>query len=560
MNNATGFGPVLGTDSLGRVLVTSKEAGAIKTDKKRQVGMFYFVWCGTDSGHRHEPAIPELILKEHPEAAFDEKHPAWTNKTGEYYHWGEPFYGFYFSNDEWVIRKHMEMLTLAGIDFLFFDTTNANYYERTTRLVMKVLHEFNEQGWNAPKVMYYTNTKSGQTIQGIYENIYKKNVYPDTWFYVDGKPAIIGRPNDCSDEVKEFFSVQQAQWPAFEPDLEGGWPWMDFRRPQKKYERADGTHSVVNVAVAQHPQLWMGDSLMYGEKGNWGRSFHHGVHEQDNDPNAILYGYNVAEEWEVARELDPDYVLVTGWNEWIAGKWDRPEPRQGNRVCNFVDLASPEYSRDMDLMRGGYFDNYYMQLISDVRKYKGCEEIPVHTAKTVEINKDFHQWDNVEISYRNFDGAINRCAEGYGSKIYTNYTMRNNIVESKVCADSENVYFYVRASRTITPEFSEGSWMNLFIKANGKDFVANRKVIDRNTTTLVCGEFDGETVGEISYVCENDQMHLAIPRKMLGLDQGSFEFMFKWGDSTEKFTSVEDFYENGSVAPLGRVYYPFKSE
>ena len=49
MNNATGFGPVLGTDSLGRTLVTAGEAGGIKTDKKRQVGMFYFVWCGTDS-------------------------------------------------------------------------------------------------------------------------------------------------------------------------------------------------------------------------------------------------------------------------------------------------------------------------------------------------------------------------------------------------------------------------------------------------------------------------------------------------------------------------------
>ena len=100
--------------------------------------------------------------------------------------------------------------------------------------------------------------------------------------------------------------------------------------------------------------------------------------------------------------------------------------------------------------------------------------------------------------------------------------------------------------------------MNLFIKANGNNFVANYKAIDRTTTTLVKGEFEGETVGEISYLCENDQMHRAIPRKMLGLEDGSFELMFKWGDSTEKFTCVENFYENGNVAPLGRVYYPFK--
>ena len=557
MNNTTGFGPVLGTDSLGRTLVTAEQAGPVKTDKKRQVGMFYFVWCGSGQ-HRHDPAIPEEILKKHPEAAFDQNHPAWVNKPPAYYHWGEPFFGFYYSNDEWVIRKHMEMLTLAGIDFLFFDTTNASYYERTTRLIMKVLHDFNEQGWNAPKVMYYTNTKSGETIQGIYENIYKKNVYPDTWYYIDGKPAIIGKPEDCSEEAREFFSIQLSQWPI-EADKDGGWPWIDFRRPQKMYTKADGSDSVVNVAVAQHPQIFMGDSLMYGEKGNWGRSYHHGVHEQENDPNAYLYGYNIAEEWENARELDPDYVLVTGWNEWIAGKWDHFPVRNGNRVVSFVDLSCCEFSRDIDLMRGGYFDNYYMQLISDVRKYKGCEEIPAQKGKTIEINNNFHQWDDVEVSYKGFDGAINRCAEGYGSKIYKNDTMRNNIVESKVTFDAENVYFYVRTSRAITPEFSEGSWMNLFIKAGEESFIANYKPVDRDTTTLARGEFEGETVGEISYNYLHDEMHLAIPRKKLGLGE-DVSFMFKWGDSTEKFTCVEDFYENGNVAPLGRVYYPFKGE
>ena len=556
MNNTTGFGPVLGTDSLGRVLVTSKEAGTIKTDKKRQVGMFYFLWCG-EEGVRYDPVIIEDVFKAHPEAAFDKDHPAWVNKPPAYYHWGEPFFGFYFSNDEWVIRKHMEMLTLAGIDFLFFDTTNANYYERNTRLVMKVLHEFNLQGWNAPKVVYYTNTKSGETMQGIYENIYKKNVFPDTWFYVDGKPAIIGRPAEASAEVAEFFSVQQAQWPN-QPDIEGGWPWMDFHRPQKKYERADGTHSVVNVAIGQHPQLLMGDSLLYGEKGNWGRSFHNGIHEQENDPNAYLYGYNIAEEWAVARELDPDYVLVTGWNEWIAGKWDRIGSRNGNRVVNFVDLASCEFSRDMDLMRGGYFDNYYMQLISDVRKYKGCEEIPTQKPCTIEINKNFLQWDAVDISYRGFDGAINRYAEGYGNKIYQNNTMRNNIVESKVCADDENVYFYVRTSHAITPEFSGGSWMNLYIKTSqGENFIANYSPKDRNTTTLIKGEFEGDVVCDIPYCFACDQLHLAVPKKLLG---DCSNLMFKWGDSTEKFKSVEDFYENGNVAPIGRVYYPFSSK
>ena len=101
--------------------------------------------------------------------------------------------------------------------------------------------------------------------------------------------------------------------------------------------------------------------------------------------------------------------------------------------------------------------------------------------------------------------------------------------------------------------------MNLFIKAGEESFIANYKPVDRKTTTLARGEFDGETVGEISYNYLHDEMHMAIPRKMLGMDN-NVSFMFKWGDSTEKFTSVEDFYENGNVAPLGRVFYGFKGE
>ena len=28
-------------------------------------------------------------------------------------------------DDEWVVRRHMRLIMQAGIDFLFFDTTNA---------------------------------------------------------------------------------------------------------------------------------------------------------------------------------------------------------------------------------------------------------------------------------------------------------------------------------------------------------------------------------------------------------------------------------------------------
>ena len=79
----------------------------------------------------------------------------------------------------------------AGVDFLFFDTTNAVIYEHNAKIVLRVLQEYHDAGYRIPKVMFYTNTASGETVQRIYDSIYKPGFCPDTWYYRDGKPLII---------------------------------------------------------------------------------------------------------------------------------------------------------------------------------------------------------------------------------------------------------------------------------------------------------------------------------------------------------------------------------
>ena len=37
----------------------------------------------------------------------------------------------------------------------------------------------------------------------------------------------------------------------------------------------------------------------------------------------------------------------------------------------FVDEFNMEFNRDIEPMQGGYTDNYYYQLVSNIRKYKG---------------------------------------------------------------------------------------------------------------------------------------------------------------------------------------------
>ena len=469
------------------------------------------------------------------------------------------YFGYYFNSDEWVVRKHVELLTLAGVDFLFFDTTNDDFYESNSKMILRVLEEYAAQGWNTPKVVYYTNTESGVRMQQIYDAIYKPGIAPGAWFRLDGKPVIIGKKEECSSEVKEFFDIKRAQWPNA-PIEEAGWPWMSFTRPQHVHLGESGEPEIISVSVAQHPQCNMGDSAMYGEKYNWGRAYHHGKNDSDSDPDAWKKGGNITEQWEVAREADPRVVMVTGWNEWTAGKWDFRGEYPARPMC-FVDCVNEEYSRDIEMMRGGYFDNYYMQLISDIRKYKGAPDFPRFNEKiTIDIDGSFDQWDKVEAEYHGFTCEnINRDHPGFGRIRYINTSGRNDFASCKIASDDNNVYFLATTREDITPFDGIGDWMRLYIRTDkdseGYDYIVNYRPEDDGTTTLAAagGELDGPIFCRgIKYKVSGKNMMLALPRRLIGQNE-YLAFQFKWADSAIPFRSFEDFYENGDCMPIGRL-------
>lgn len=99
------------------------------------------------------------------------------------------------------------------------------------------------------------------------------------------------------------------------------------------------------------------------EAGAQGRSFHQGA--TDSRPDAVRHGLNVAEQWKRALAEDPRFVFVTGWTEWIAGRF--AEFNGIKLPVMFVDQFDQEHSRDIEPMRGGHGDDYYFQLASYVR-------------------------------------------------------------------------------------------------------------------------------------------------------------------------------------------------
>ena len=293
---------------------------------------------------------------------------------------------------------------------------------------------------------------------------------------------------------------------------------MDFTRPQRVFEGEKVAKSVMNVSVAQHPQLRFGDSAMYGEKRNCGRAFHDGAN--DPAPDAWKKGYNFQEQWNRALEKNPDIVLVTGWNEWIAGRWRRKD--RMDRPVMFVDCANAEYSRDIEMMRGGYGDNYFLQLRDNVRRFKGLSDDdaanPPHKARR----------------YRCFaDSAIPRDHVGYGTN-YVNRTQRNAPEWIEVSHDAESVTFKVRTQKPIVGKDGEGDFMRILVNGKAVNDLGEMKI-------------DGDT------------MMLKVPRKALGISQGgAFRFEFKFIDSTEPCRDPLDWYDHGVVEPLGRVPFVYR--
>lgn len=314
------FGYLTATDGLGRTL---PQYGQVRPPQKdRYVGIFYLVWLG-----QHGTSGPyniTHILDDHPEAVDDVNHPAW-GPAGAMHHWGKPLFGYYFSDDPWVLRRDAQMLANAQIDFLVIDQTNGFPYLASMHQLMEVFDDVRQQGWAVPQITFYTRANSGGVIQADYEEFYKPGLYPDLWFHWEGKPLIIGEPDQVSQEIRDFFTFRLDQWPN-EPQKPLGFPWISFQKPQQVFY-VNGEPEIVPVAGAVHNNFPFSDQPFYGYGNNWSRSFHDGA--LDNDPDAYLQGYQFAEQWQRAPRRRPEDRDAAGVERMGGPARDRPVPRLG---------------------------------------------------------------------------------------------------------------------------------------------------------------------------------------------------------------------------------------
>lgn len=562
-------------DALGRRIVPEQYPSR---RENKTVAIFYFLWMGAHGYDRHTGDAPEegifipskqdscspydisALLRDNPE------HPAY-GPVHAFHHWGEPYLGYYVSNDEWVIEKHVQMLADAGVDVMVCDNTNARIYLPQILTLCRVMTRMRQQGRTTPRLSFIINSDPQGTLSKLYEGFFKKGLYRDLWFNWEGKPLVLCPSDHLSPELKQFFTLRHSWFSSGEAwfgDGKDKWPWADFYPQKYGWHESPDRPEAISVAATTHPIAHIG------------RSYHDGSEPAYNDSTTAA-GAFFAEQWKQALKVDPSFIFVTGWNEWVAMRMtDGLSANMLNRKIKpgdtyFVDQYNEEFSRDIEPMRGGFGDSYYYQLADYIRRYKGvAPEPPEQKRNNIRIDGRFDDWTPVEASYHDDRGDITpRNHFGFGRVgQLTDRSGRNDIVSCKAATDGKNIYFYAETAAPLTPH-SDSGWMQLYIGSGnpqhepeweGFRFRINDRIKNNRQTLLqqYAGNRQWKEKQTVRYQASGNRIELSVPLSTIGIKPGgTFTVTFKWTDNVPMDDDIQNCMNHGDSAPNGRFRYRF---
>ncbi len=551
------------TDALGRTVPGFQECGSIK--KNKWIGIFYWTWHIPGRGGPNDNT--KLIAK-----AKDGK-VDWPTEHRTH-HWGEPELGYYLMTDPFVIRKHASMLVDAGIDAIFFDTTNPPFtWKDEYEALCREYTAMREEGARTPAIAFIAPFGDPRpVVKRLWKDLYETDHWKELWFQWKGKPLLLANKEFIdNEEMLNFFTFRRPMpdyWIG--PTGANQWSWLEVY-PQHVFRNSKGDAEQMSVGVAQNalPNT-PGPAPMSHKAGAMGRSWHNG--KKDERDGAVNLGLNFDEQWSRAMKVNPQFLFVTGWNEWIAGRYTEWF-KYTDEDCYypgglFVDQYTQEYSRDCEPMRGGHGDNYYYQLASWARRFKGVRERPKAKGPSrIVIDGQFHDWEPVSPEFRDTIGdTIHRDHPGYGELVYHNHTGRNDFVIAKAAYDKENLYFFIQTLKPISPR-TDRHWMMLLLDSDqdastgwlGYDFIVNHEVLsDENSTLKAWCDDSWKTIGSIDYQVNGNGMELQIPRESVVGKEKTPTFDFHWVDNIQEFGDVSELGLNGDSAPNRRWNYRFE--
>ncbi len=576
------------TDALDRTVADGQVAGAPKDN--RYVGLFYFL-CSVGAG-----LVVSDNTKDWLTYGADGIKQRIEERAGEAY-WAEPYFGYYINTDTWVYRKHAYMLEEAGVDFVFLDVSNGVVFPEGHTALFDTWLEMRREGTDTPQIVFF----NGDTPQFMTSNMrqLRNTVYSDeNWekyeelfFMWEGKPLLFGNMSETTGELKNWINdnfTVRGSW-AWQ-DKNNYWSWIqEYIGKSNRYRLvnggwgrdSEGNYESLSIAMGHHPTMNKGRSFVNGvQPNNRQGDFEFssieraglglGFEAQFNAVSALI-DQNVPAE-------DPFVLMITGWNEWIAGGFTNENPVPlANTTCKvqYVDQFNAEFSRDGEPMRNqdgyGIGDNYYYQMVDYIRRYKGISETPVADHQGSINIYDLSSWDSIELTYMDnlYDTELRNTVCYDASYRYINSTGRNDFASAKVSQDEHALYFLVTTAHDIVVDDGK-NWMNLLINTDGNastgwegfDYILNR---DRDSFAVTVEKFkdntfESEVVGGAYYYLEGDSMAIRVSKDILGLSGKTENLIFKWADNSVENGDPMGFMDLGDTAPDNRFGYAYLCE
>lgn len=547
------------------------------------VGMFYQIWHTSTHATYADQILYDhyAIYLQGGHAAVKEAYDKGPVGWGHY--WAQPYFGYYLTNDQWVIRKHASMLSDIGVDFIYLDVTNGQPLTTSYMAIFREYHAMREEGIRTPQICFFMSDNSENNIrvfEDIWDNIYATGQYRDLYAMYKGKPLLLGNVEKIQDrEALETFTIRRC-W-ALRENVSGGrdmWTWM-HETPQPISKNTTTRESEeISISAAILANLGMGRSLQKGKQPPL-------LTLPNGQPDLFQFelettgqGLFFAEQMQRAAEADTYVLLINAWNEWGAGRWETTvHPTIANTHIDwcysyYVDCFNPEFSRDIEPMAGGFGDNYYYQLAQFLRQFKGSRVVPTAAGqREMELTAPLSAWDSVWPEYLDTKGdTFHRDAMGYCNFFhYTNDSGRNDIVSAKVSRTEQATYFLVVCAETITRPM-DNSWMNLFINTDG-DYATGwygyDLLINRDHTMVASGKVSIEafvdnawsfrSLGEGEISVQDHYLVIRVDTALCGLGE---TFDFKWADHSTTDGQIMQFLDQGDAAPNARFNFAYRTQ
>jgi hypothetical protein len=574
------------TDALGRSLPAFASVGPPRAD--RTVGIFYFLWHGAHV--RGGPYDVTKILQQDPDAMQKADSPLWGPLHAPH-HWGESIFGYYLSDDDFVLRKHAQMLSDAGVDVVIFDVTNQVTYKPYYMALLRVFSAVRQAGGRTPQVAFLCPFwDPPRVVAELYRDLYEPGLYAELWFRWEGKPLILADPTLIADvagstqrDTPARLESGHTLGQSFAADrpieaVAGSFPtWaatdsattltlcrdgpQGERLLSQRFDRVadNGWLSLRFDPPLRAGTYYLEMSAPAGTVGWWshgGDVFPGGQALADGQPVAgdRMLRISLADGPQAAmrrfftfRKPQPDYFQgPTGPDMW---SWLEVFPQHV-----FYNA------------RGEQEHNYYYQMVAHIRRYKGVRPLPPIQPAPITVDGRFDDWSAVGPEFHDTVGdPARRNHPGYGSAgPYTDTTGRNDLVAAKLSYDADRLYFLVRTREPLTP-CSDPHWMQLFLDADcdvatgwlGYDFVVHRLPPKANVATLERWNAGcrWERVAEIEFRTAGCELELSIPRSSLGPAAVRGELDFKWADNVQPSGDASDFTLHGDAAPNDRFNY-----